>query len=202
MSAASASRLLDGLATLATLASGAVFGFGLAWSTMVRPESVINFLTFQDFGLLIVLGIAVAINLLAYQVLPRLRSRPALGGAFQRRPFTLDRRAIAGGVLFGVGWGLCGVCPGPALAGIGAGNADLLVAPAAILAGALLHGLVFSSRGKGYTVFPTRNAVRMARVWRMATPTSTSPKRWPSMKPPKASGATARPASRPEYTKP
>lgn len=144
MSAAPSSRRLDGLATLA---SGAVFGFGLTWSTMVRPESVINFLTFQDFGLLIVLGMAVGINLLAYQVVPRLWTRAALGSAFQRRPFTLDRRTIAGGGVFGIGWGLCGVCPGPALAGVGTGNSDLLVALAAILAGSLLHGLI-CGRGK------------------------------------------------------
>ncbi|HZX32602.1 MAG TPA: DUF6691 family protein [Rhodocyclaceae bacterium] len=144
MSTTPASRRLEGLATLA---SGVVFGFGLAWSTMVRPESIISFLTFEDFGLLIVLGVAVAINLLAYQLVPRLWKKPALGSAFQRRPFALDRSAVAGGILFGFGWGLCGVCPGPALAGIGTGNADLLVALAAILAGALLHGLV-CGRGK------------------------------------------------------
>ena len=44
-------------------------------------------------------------------------------------------------MLFGLGWGICGVCPGPALAGLGAGNSDLLIALAGIFAGAGLHGL-------------------------------------------------------------
>ena len=125
----------------ATLTSGTLFGFGLAWSTMIRPESVLNFLTFRDLGLLLVLGSAVGINLLTYQVLPRLRRAALLGAPFEKRPFSLNWQSLAGGVLFGLGWGLCGVCPGPALAGLGAGNGDLLLALAGIFAGAWLHGL-------------------------------------------------------------
>lgn len=125
---------------VATLASGLIFGFGLAWSTMIRPESIIDFLTFNDFGLLLVLGSAVGINLIAYQLVPRLCRRSLLGEPFQQRPFTLDRPAVVGGVLFGLGWGICGVCPGPALTGVGAGSADLLVALASIFVGALAHG--------------------------------------------------------------
>lgn len=126
---------------LATLAAGTLFGFGLSWATMIRPEVVISFLTFDDLGLLFVLGAATGLNLLVFQWLPRLRRQPLLGGAFEARPFAVDRRSLAGGALFGVGWGLCGVCPGPALAGLGAGNTDLLIALAGIFAGALLHGL-------------------------------------------------------------
>jgi len=139
----SARPLLD---SAATLASGALFGFGLAWSTMIRPESVLNFLTFSDLGLLLVLGSAVGINLLVYQGLPRLRKTPVLGGEFQTRPFALDKQSLCGGVLFGIGWGICGVCPGPALAGIGAGNGDLLIALVSIFIGAGLHGLWASRR--------------------------------------------------------
>lgn len=126
---------------VATLASGVLFGFGLAWSTMIRPESVLAFLTFQDLGLLLVLGSAVGLNLLVFQVFPRIRKQALLGGAFQQRPFTLDRQSLTGGVLFGLGWGICGICPGPALAGLGAGNADLLIALSSIFAGAGAHGL-------------------------------------------------------------
>lgn len=126
---------------LATLASGALFGFGLAWSTMIRPESVLAFLTFQDLGLLLVLGSAVGLNLLVFQAFPKIRPRALLGGTFQQRPFTLDKQSLSGGVLFGLGWGICGICPGPALAGLGAGNADLLIGLVSIFAGAGLHGL-------------------------------------------------------------
>lgn len=133
---------------LATLASGLLFGFGLAWSTMIRPESVLAFLTFQDLGLLLVLGSAVGLNLLVFQVFPKIRKQALLGGAFQQRPFTLDKQSLAGGVLFGLGWGICGICPGPALAGLGAGNADLLIALASIFAGAGLHGLWVDRQSK------------------------------------------------------
>lgn len=126
---------------LVTIASGAIFGFGLAFSTMIRPESVIAFLTLTDLGLLLVLGSAVAVNLIAYQLVPRLCQTTLLGDKFQQRPFVLDKQALLGGVLFGLGWGLCGVCPGPALTGLGAGNPDLLIALAGIFAGALAHGL-------------------------------------------------------------
>lgn len=128
------------LATLATLLGGTLFGFGLSWSTMIRPESVLAFLTFHDLGLLLVLGAATGLTLAVYQLAPRLLGQPIWGEAFEPRPFVLDRRAVLGGVLFGLGWGLCGVCPGPALAGLGAGNVELLLALASIFAGAGLHG--------------------------------------------------------------
>lgn len=131
---------------LATLVAGTLFGFGLSWATMIRPEVVISFLTFDDLGLLFVLGAATGLNLLVFQGLPRLRRQPLLGGVFEARPFAVDRRSLTGGALFGVGWGLCGVCPGPALAGLGAGNMDLLIALAGIFAGALFHGLLEGRR--------------------------------------------------------
>ena len=124
-----------------TLASGTLFGFGLAWSTMIRPESVLAFLNFEDLGLLLVLGSAVGLNLLVFQLAPRLRQRALLGDAFQQRPFTLNRQTLSGGVLFGLGWGLCGVCPGPAIAGLGLGNWSLLWALGGIALGALVQGL-------------------------------------------------------------
>jgi len=126
---------------IATLAAGALFGFGLSLSGMVQPEIVLSFLRFSDLGLMLVMGGGVAVTLLAYQSLPRLLARPLLGSGFEVRQTVWDRDTWVGSALFGVGWGLCGVCPGPAIAGLGTGNFDLLWAVGGILLGALVQGL-------------------------------------------------------------
>ena len=63
---------------LATLASGALFGFGLSYAGMIRPEVVLSFLRFQDWGLLLVMGGAVMVVVLVYQLAPRLMARPVV----------------------------------------------------------------------------------------------------------------------------
>lgn len=125
---------------LVTLAAGALFGFGLALSTMVQPEVVLAFLRGQDLGLVLVMGGAVAVTLGVYQLAPRWRRQPLLGGSFQfhRRPW--DRDTAVGSAIFGVGWGLCGVCPGPAIAALGTGNWTLGWALLGIALGALVQG--------------------------------------------------------------
>lgn len=129
------------LRSLATLAAGALFGFGLSVSTMIRPEVVLSFLRLSDFGLLLVMGGAVMVVLLVYQLAPRLMARPLLDNHFHTHPSVWNRNTAMGAALFGVGWGLCGVCPGPAIAGLGAGNWSLLWALAGIALGALVQGL-------------------------------------------------------------
>jgi uncharacterized membrane protein YedE/YeeE len=126
---------------LATLASGGLFGFGLATATMIRPEVVLSFLRLQDFGLMLVMGAGVAVAMLAYQLAPRLLAGPLLGESFQRHPSVWNRDTLVGAALFGMGWGLCGVCPGPAIAGLGTANWDLLWALGGIAPGALAQGL-------------------------------------------------------------
>ena len=123
-----------------TLAAGALFGFGLALSGMVRPEVVLSFLRFSDFGLMLVMGGAVLVVLVVYHLLPRLRTQPLLGGQFQKHASAWNRDTLVGAALFGVGWGLSGVCPGPAIAGLGTGNTDLLWALAGMALGALVQG--------------------------------------------------------------
>jgi uncharacterized membrane protein YedE/YeeE len=126
----------------AVLVAGVLFGFGLALSTMVRPEVVLSFLRFEDFGLVLVMGGAVLVTLIAYALVPRWLGRPLLGGHFHRHVSVWNRDTAMGAALFGVGWGLCGVCPGPAIAGLGTGNWGLLWALGGIALGALLQGLV------------------------------------------------------------
>ena len=125
------------------LVSGALFGFGLALSTMVKPEVVLSFLLWKDMGLLLVLGGAVAVTFVAYHLAPRLMKRPIAGESFGKHPSVMARETIAGAAIFGVGWGLCGVCPGPAIAGLGVGNWPLLIALAGLVCGAYVQGRYF-----------------------------------------------------------
>jgi hypothetical protein len=128
---------------LGVLASGAVFGFGLALSTMIQPEVVLSFLRWKDFGLALVMGGGVVVTFLAYHLVPRLLDRPILGGTFGTHPIFDRRDTIVGAALFGAGWGLCGVCPGPGIAGLGTGNWPLLLAVAGMFAGAFVQGRFF-----------------------------------------------------------
>jgi uncharacterized membrane protein YedE/YeeE len=126
---------------LSTLAAGALFGFGLAYSTMVKPEVVLSFLRFSDFGLMLVMGGALAVVVVVYQFAPRLMKTPLFDNHFHQQIRPWDKNTAIGAALFGVGWGICGVCPGPAIAGLGAGNLDLLWALAGLALGALAQGL-------------------------------------------------------------
>jgi len=133
--------------SLTVLLCGALFGFGLSLSTMIQPEVVISFLLFNDLGLLLVLCAATGTTLLAYQLGPRLARRPLFSDAFRTRPDETVRRTLVGAALFGVGWGISGVCPGPAIAGLGAGNWPLLWSVVGMLAGAYVQGRWFSGEG-------------------------------------------------------
>jgi len=117
---------------------GLLFGVGLVVSGMVNPAKVLNFLDFfgtWDPSLAFVMGGAVAVAFLGFRLTLR-RSRPLLAGTFQlptRRD--LDLRLLSGAAIFGVGWGLGGYCPGPALTGLGLGATGTLVFVPAMLAG-------------------------------------------------------------------
>lgn len=130
------------LSLLVTLIGGMLFGFGLALSTMVSPEVVLSFLRLQDFGLMLVMGGAVAVTVVVYQLAPHLFKQPLLGDSFAQRAAILDRNTLVGAAIFGLGWGICGVCPGPAIAGLGVGNLDMLWALAGMLVGAYAQGIL------------------------------------------------------------
>lgn len=124
------------------LAAGALFGVGLAMSGMTDPRRVLGFLDlFGDFDptLLFVLGGAACTTLLLFR--PVLgRGRPLWADRFQvpdRRD--VDARLLGGAALFGIGWGIAGYCPGPALAGLGIGSVEALWFVPAMLAGMALH---------------------------------------------------------------
>lgn len=131
---------------IVALIAGVLFGFGLAYSSMVKPEVMLSFLQFHHFGPLLVLGGAVAVTALAYHLLPKVMSGPVFGGAFGRHSSEMSWRTMGGAALFGVGWGLSGVCPGPAIAGLGTANWPLLIAIDGMIVGAYVQGWI-ASRG-------------------------------------------------------
>lgn len=132
------------ISLLMVLLGGALFGFGLALSTMIQPEVVLSFLRFQDFGLLLVLGGAVVVTAIVYQLAPRVMRRPWFEPTFGKHPSEMNANTLGGAALFGVGWGIAGVCPGPAIAGLGAGNWPLLLSLVGLFAGAWVQGWLAS----------------------------------------------------------
>ncbi len=124
---------------------GLVFGIGLIVSGMADPANVIGFLDLAGLWnpqLALVMAGAVAVGLAGF-ALARRRTHPLLAGAEGTMHWPtatrVDRRLMLGSVLFGVGWGLAGFCPGPALVGVGLGNGDAVVFTVAMLAGMFLH---------------------------------------------------------------
>ncbi|WP_171013903.1 YeeE/YedE family protein [Sphingopyxis chilensis] len=130
---------------LAALFVGAIFGAGLVLSDMVNPARVQAFLDVAgrwDPTLMFVMGAALVPSALAYLVRRKL-VRPVLASHFfVPENAAPDRRLLTGAALFGVGWGIAGFCPGPALAGLvlGAWQAWLFVA--AMFAGMIAHRLL------------------------------------------------------------
>ena len=85
-----------------------------------------------------------AVTLVSYLVIPKLLKKPLAGEKFMMHPSAFSRNTLVGAALFGIGWGLAGVCPGPVFAGIGAGNLMLLLSGGAMLLGAYVQGRYFS----------------------------------------------------------
>ena len=130
---------------LSAFASGLLFGLGLIVSQMVNPAKVLGFLDiFGDWdpSLAFVMGGAVAVSALGYLIAKR-RGVPVLAPRLEiptRRD--LDPRLIGGAALFGIGWGLVGLCPGPALVGLTFGPWQVFVFVAAMIVGMAMFRLV------------------------------------------------------------
>lgn len=126
---------------------GFIFGIGLALSQMARPEIVLEFLQFRDFGLLFVMGGAAGLVSITFWGLTLSgRTAPLTGQQFGRRLKTMDRDVLLGGGIFGVGWGLSGICPGAAYASLGIGNVVMVYGIGGMLVGAYLQGYLRESR--------------------------------------------------------
>lgn len=130
---------------LAALMSGALFGAGLAVSQMINPNKILDFLDFMgswdpSLGLVMIAGLAV--TLMSFRWL--LHVPGPLLDIHLHLPTKeeLDSELILGALIFGVGWGLAGYCPGPAIAAIALGTAEPMIFTAAVIAGFLLHRFV------------------------------------------------------------
>lgn len=136
-SAAPAAPASAAAPVLAALAAGTVFGLGLGVAQMIDPLKVLAFLDVAgdwDPSLMAVLGAAVAVAAAGYAAL-RGSARPLFASAYGR-PGTagVDGPLLVGSAIFGIGWGLGGYCPGPAIASIGFGNPEALwFVPAMVL---------------------------------------------------------------------
>jgi len=134
----------------AALLAGALFGLGLAVSGMTDPQRILGFLdVFGDFNpaLLFVLGGAVMTTMLLFRFVLR-RPAPVFARRFHLSDVrSIDARLLTGAALFGIGWGLAGYCPGPALVGLGVLSPEALWFVPAMLVGMLLHKVVSRSSG-------------------------------------------------------
>jgi uncharacterized protein len=142
------SSSLSPQALVIVLICGALFGFGLTLSTMVKPEVVLSFLRGKDFGLLLVLGSAVCVTFLFYQLTPKQMKQPVLGPVFEKHSVQWERNTFVGAAIFGVGWGISGVCPGPAIAGLGSGYWSLLWSIGGLVIGAGIQGWFVDRKSK------------------------------------------------------
>lgn len=121
--------------------SGLLFGLGLILSGMANPAKVLGFLDLAgpwDPSLALVIAGAIAVGLVAFS-LARRRSLSWLGEPM-RLPAAgdIDRRLVLGGLAFGIGWGLAGFCPGPALVATAMGQGKAIVFTIAMVAGMLV----------------------------------------------------------------
>jgi uncharacterized membrane protein YedE/YeeE len=127
--------------------AGAIFGVGLLLSGMTRPTKVLGFLDVGgdwDPSLAFVMIGAIGVHALAYRLIIG-RERPFLDDRFHvPAAAAIDARLLAGAALFGVGWGIAGFCPGPALVSAAAG-----VTPALVFVAAMIGGMLLASRWRG-----------------------------------------------------
>lgn len=133
------------MAMFLSLVAGLVFGLGLIVSGMANPAKVLGFLDLAgpwDPSLAFVMAGAIAVGAVAFAVARR-RTLSFLGLQMRLPTATrVDRRLVVGSLLFGIGWGVAGFCPGPALVALGMGYGKAALFVAAMLAGMVLFELL------------------------------------------------------------
>ncbi|MBJ6764101.1 YeeE/YedE family protein [Myxococcaceae bacterium JPH2] len=131
--------------------AGLLFALGLGLGGMTDPAKVVGFLDFAgawDPSLAFVMGGALAVHAPLQRLIRRRRS-PVLATEFPARSKArVDLRLVGGAALFGVGWGLAGYCPGPALVSLASGTGTALLFGASMLGGMLLFRIVDGMRAR------------------------------------------------------
>lgn len=134
---------------LIALLAGVLFSLGLCISRMADPVKVINFLDVADNwdpSLLFVMGGALVVTIFAFQFILK-RSTPLFDTQFTLpSAANIDKKLIGGASLFGIGWGMVGYCPGPAITALGFGLVSPVIAVAAMLSGFMIHKLIFDPK--------------------------------------------------------
>jgi uncharacterized membrane protein YedE/YeeE len=130
--------------------AGILFALGLALSGMVQPSKVFGFLDVTgrwDPSLAFVMIGAIGVHFVAHRVARRWQ-KPLLAASFDlpTLPEKIDGRLVVGSALFGLGWGLSGYCPGPALVSVACGALPAIVTAVSMLAGVALHEALFIPR--------------------------------------------------------
>jgi uncharacterized protein len=131
---------------LASLISGILFGIGLSLSQMINPDKVLNFLDIAgawDPSLIFVMLGALEVTFISFKVILK-RSTPVFDHKFYlATKKEIDKPLIIGATIFGIGWGLTGYCPGPAVAGLGFGNPEAVIMVIAIYLGFVVQRYLF-----------------------------------------------------------
>ncbi len=135
---------------LASLVCGFVFGWGLFISGMIRPEKVLGFLDILaipsgnwDPSLAMVMAAALPVAWVGYALARRRKPVFATENEWPSQT-TIDRSLIAGSVLFGIGWGLVGLCPGPALENLASLSSGVIIFVIAMAVGTLAHDVWYA----------------------------------------------------------
>jgi len=130
---------------LTALVAGLLFGVGLTFSGMVNPAKILNFLDLFgsfDASLILVMGAGLIVAMLGYR-LAFAQGRPLFADVFHLPTVKdIDAQLVGGAVIFGLGWGLSGFCPGPAIASLVLGHVESLIFVVAMAVGMLVANLL------------------------------------------------------------
>lgn len=135
--------------TVASFGAGLIFGIGLLASGLANPEKVLGFLDLAglwDPSLAFVMGGAIVVGLLSFAIARR-RTLSFLGFHIKLPENTsIDKRLVIGSLMFGAGWGLAGICPGPGLVALGAGEIKAVAFVTSMIAGMAVFELLEKAR--------------------------------------------------------